>query len=388
MNKLKTNKIIGIKGSYMRMIFITFRFRSSNFFRNFEVIGSCHNIGRMKTIVFLVSSVIEKKSVEVSSNAPISISMNFGHIIGELSLMLLLDTARYCVTSPEGEMLLLPTDECLRLTLLGFFLSSPDVIKCNSSIAFLMPGLLPNFRDLTSVSMAFIWRTSIKALECLPPKNLTSYLPLFKTRITLAGQYGKPLAVEQRAVSSPESVSPSELKAGNKLEENFSVKQSQQLQLLKDNKKLEELKMTLLKLQKDEQKLTSLKDVLMKKKRNLETLLEKSLADEIKEEYVLKNKLGKGVGVCNMTQLPTDYGQCKAAIEILMRIELFYFTVNHKSDQQGNLNILCKMGYFITESMVNEVNYVKIKVNTMYEKSILIIQTFEIYNSSYPTPKI
>uniref|UniRef100_A0A1A9UW53 Uncharacterized protein n=1 Tax=Glossina austeni TaxID=7395 RepID=A0A1A9UW53_GLOAU len=109
MNKLKTNKIIGIKGSYMRMkVFITFRFRSSNFFRNFEVIGSCHNTDRMKTVVFLVSS---------------------GHIIGELSLMLLLDTARYCVTSPEGEMLLLQSDECLRLTLLGFFLSSPDVIK-------------------------------------------------------------------------------------------------------------------------------------------------------------------------------------------------------------------------------------------------------------------
>ncbi|KAI9589217.1 hypothetical protein GQX74_007386 [Glossina fuscipes] len=180
-----------------------FRFRSSNFFRNFEVITQGNTIANMAVICIQSSfsiiidslSLIEKKPVEVSSNASISISMTFGNIIGELSLMLLLDTARYCVTSPEGEMLLLPTDECLRLTLLGFFLSSPDVIKCNSSIAFLMLGLLPNFKDLTSVSMAFIWRTSIKALECLPPKNLTSYLPLFKTRITLAGQYGKPLCL-------------------------------------------------------------------------------------------------------------------------------------------------------------------------------------------------
>uniref|UniRef100_A0A1B0AGG0 Uncharacterized protein n=1 Tax=Glossina pallidipes TaxID=7398 RepID=A0A1B0AGG0_GLOPL len=106
-----------------------------------------------------------------------------------------------------------------------------------------------------------------------------------------------------------------------KLGENLSVKQLQQVQLLKDNKKLEELKVTLLKLQEDEQKLKSLNDVLMEKQRNLQTLLEKSLADEIKEEWILENKLGK---------------------------------VNHKSDQQGNLDILCKMGYCITEYMITQ----------------------------------
>lgn len=79
-----------------------------------------------------------------------------------------------------------------------------------------------------------------------------------------------------------------------KLEENLSVKQLQQVQLLKGNKKLEELKVTFLKLQEDEQKLKSLNDVLMEKQRNVQTLLEKSLADEIKAECILKNKVGKG----------------------------------------------------------------------------------------------
>lgn len=65
---------------------------------------------------------------------------------------------------------------------------------------------------------------------------------------------------------------------------------------------------------------------------------------------------------CFMLQLPTDHRQCKAAIEILIRIDLFYFTVNDKSDQQGNLDILCKMGYCITEYVVNEVNYVKVSL--------------------------
>uniref|UniRef100_A0A1A9UW52 Uncharacterized protein n=1 Tax=Glossina austeni TaxID=7395 RepID=A0A1A9UW52_GLOAU len=112
-----------------------------------------------------------------------------------------------------------------------------------------------------------------------------------------------------------------------KLDANLSVKQLQKVQLLKDNEKFEGLKVTLLKLQEDEQELKSLNDVLTEKQRNLETLLEKSLANELKAECILENKLGK---------------------------------VNHKSDQQGNLDILCKMGCCIMEYMENEVNYVKI----------------------------
>ncbi|XP_037899779.1 uncharacterized protein LOC119644303 [Glossina fuscipes] len=118
-----------------------------------------------------------------------------------------------------------------------------------------------------------------------------------------------------------------------KLEENLSVKQLQQVQLLKGYEKLENLKVTFLKLQEDEQNLKSLNDVLMEKQRNLQTLLEKTLADEINVECILDNKLGK---------------------------------VNQRTDQQGNLDILCKMGYCIMESMENDFNYVKISCKHFY----------------------
>ncbi|KAI9589218.1 hypothetical protein GQX74_007387 [Glossina fuscipes] len=136
-----------------------------------------------------------------------------------------------------------------------------------------------------------------------------------------------------------------------KLEENLSVKQLQQVQLLKGYEKLENLKVTFLKLQEDEQNLKSLNDVLMEKQRNLQTLLEKTLADEINVECILDNKLGKGQ---------------KGVIKNLIRMELFYFTVNQRTDQQGNLDILCKMGYCIMESMENDFNYVKISCKHFY----------------------
>uniref|UniRef100_A0A1B0BC12 Uncharacterized protein n=1 Tax=Glossina palpalis gambiensis TaxID=67801 RepID=A0A1B0BC12_9MUSC len=77
----------------------------------------------------------------------------------------------------------------------------------------------------------------------------------------------------------------------------------------------------------------SLTDELMEKQRNLQMLLEKSLADEINIECILENKLGK---------------------------------VNQRSDQLGNLDILCKSGYCITECVENEINYVKISCKYFY----------------------
>ncbi|KAI9582387.1 hypothetical protein GQX74_009775 [Glossina fuscipes] len=107
----------------------------------------------------------------------------------------------------------------------------------------------------------------------------------------------------------------------------------QYVQLLKDNENLENLKVDFLKLQEDEQKFKSLTDELMEKQRNLQMLLEKSLADEINIECILENKLGK---------------------------------VNQRSDQLGNLDILCKSGYCRTEYVENEINYVKISCKYFY----------------------